>query len=216
MEGERNENKKIILLLVLCALGLFAMTGCKSKEEKAKEKGEKFLEDIIGKAVEDAEKDEAKDAEKEKDKDIKKDKDKDSDEDNDDDSYTVKSDDGIVNIEKDGMTIDTEEGKFTYGAAAKWPTEQPSAILPEFKDGILNTVINSSEYCMITVTDVTMEEYNAYVEKIKDTGFTNNIAEMVSGTGYYFSAEMDEKTSTMIYFVPEEGAMTITLAVEAE
>lgn len=74
---------------------------------------------------------------------------------------------GDLDIDGDKITIKGDNGeKVTFGDS-KWPTSELAKNIPEFKDGTLNGVMETTDSIVITLESVQGEDVPPYWETIK-------------------------------------------------
>lgn len=64
---------------------------------------------------------------------------------------------------------------------------------------------------MIIVEDVEEEDFKAYVEKLKDEGFINDVTEYLSSVDLIYSASSDDGITIDLLYSPENKNLSITL-----
>lgn len=107
------------------------------------------------------------------------------------------------------MTIKGEDGEEVTFGENEWPTSELANNIPEFKDGTISSVIESSEYISITIESVGKKDFSSYLEKIKkeflEDAYETNADEMIS-----FSGKND--AGVTIALVHMDEMVTITIA----
>lgn len=75
--------------------------------------------------------------------------------------------DGNIDIDGDKVTVKGEnDEEITFGDY-KWPSSELAKIVPEFKNGKVNSVMEGSEVVVITLDSVKEEHAAAYIEEVK-------------------------------------------------
>lgn len=120
-----------------------------------------------------------------------------------------------VDIDGDGVSIETDEGKMQFGQGTKVPDEFPSDVpLPEADHTILSaSVTNGDVGMMVSVPDLDVSEESARIlAALEGAGWTvGDKSEMSSGTSrmYVLTAEKDglEVGITLVRDGDEDGSM---------
>lgn len=113
------------------------------------------------------------------------------------------------------VRVSGEDGEELVFGGGEWPVDKAAALIPEFKSGKVESVMNSDDYCMVIVEDSSEKDWQAYVESLKKAGFSDDVMEFsdesskmyqgTSGKGHVASAVVDS-----------EGTVTITIQAAAE
>lgn len=179
-------NKGIVLLPILMIA--IVATGC-NMEEKI---GEKIAEELIEKSAGD-----------EVEVNI----------DGEDVTYTTE--DGEVTFsseDEDTFEIESEDGSVMQGGEdMKWPTDQAAAYLPSCSAGKVSYLMNSEESCIIIMDEVSQDDYDDYVQTIKDAGFTNNAVESTAEDMDLYSGSSADNIIVTVYISPSESVMQVTV-----
>ena len=121
--------------------------------------------------------------------------------------------DGKVDIDGDKVSIKGEDGEeFSFGET-EWPDSGAAKEIPQLNKGVVVSAMNSEQYCMIMLEEVEPQDFNNYLEEIKDQGFTNDSYEYTSDTGYSYSAGKDENTKISLMYDPEVNSVTINYEI---
>lgn len=105
----------------------------------------------------------------------------------------VAGDDVDVDIDGDKVTIKGDDGsEMTFGGT-EWPKDGAASMIPEFKEGKLDTVINSAENCWLQVKDVNEADYEKYIEALKGVGFDASGSEYKDAESRIYSAYKGEE-----------------------
>lgn len=122
-------------------------------------------------------------------------------------------DDADIDIDEGKVVIKDEDGSEIVIGGTEWPTGEAAQTIPIFEDGEIIYITDSVTAAMISIIDVTENEYTDYVEKLKSEGFTENS----------FSAENDGSFTYMAYKTDThyvsvtfdgEGGLIISVATE--
>lgn len=118
-----------------------------------------------------------------------------------------------VDLKGDELTLKGKDGEKVTIGDTKWPKTGAGNLLPEFKKGKITSTMNSENGCMIIIEEVAEKDYKAYLEEIKEQGFTNEIVEFSSGTAESYSANKDEKEIINILYDSENQGLHITFEI---
>ena len=121
--------------------------------------------------------------------------------------------DSKVDLDGDKVSIKGTDGEeFSFGEA-KWPDSGAAKQIPHLSKGTVVSAMNSEQYCMIMLEEVSQEDFGGYLEEIKDQGFTNDSYEFTSDTAYNYSASKDENTKISLMYDSETKAVTINYEI---
>lgn len=178
--------RKLGVLTILAAF-IILMAGCNIKQKI----GESITEGILEKAMGD-----------------------DADIDLDDGEFTIKGDDGeeITFNDENGMTIEGDDGTvIASGGDYEWPEGQAADLLPKFNKGKITYILNSPETCLVYVEGIDEEDYEAYVEEIVDSGYTENKFEMSTDVAVMYSGANSDNIVASASFYKEDGYVQISV-----
>lgn len=116
---------------------------------------------------------------------------------------------GDLNIDGDKVTIKGNNGETVTFGDSKWPTSELAKNIPEFKDGTVNGVLESTDSIVITLESVKEEDVSSYWETIKK-GFSKDVYEMNSSGFSTFSGSNDESLTVSLAYMDEMLTITIT------
>lgn len=122
---------------------------------------------------------------------------------------------GDVDIEDGTLTIEGEDGETTTFGGTEWPKSDLAKSIPEFKDGTVTYVYESTDSVMVNLEEVDAEDAQAYAEGIKED-FSVDPYEINSQDGFTYGAKNDDGLNITIYYTTAEGVMTIMLGREAQ
>jgi len=149
---------------------------------------------------------------------LEKASDEDIDIDLDGEDFSITTEDGEMNFDEDGgYTFEGEDGEVvTVSSDNEWPEGMAADLLPKLNKGTITYTMNLGNGCMVSIEEIEEDEYTAYLEKVKDAGFTEDEYETKSDDILAYSAYSDEKTYLSIYYTPSEKTLSITLTIEEE
>lgn len=120
---------------------------------------------------------------------------------------------GKVSLDGDKVTIKGKDGaEVTYGDT-KWPKGKAADQIPEFKKGNIVSAINSDKMCMVIIEDVEEKDYEAYVEAVKNKGYTEESGEISSEDLKSYYGKADEKKEVSVSYEMEGKTLNITVAI---
>ena len=74
---------------------------------------------------------------------------------------------GDIDINDDKVTVKGENGEKLILGSTEWPTSNLAKSIPEFKDGKITAVLDSTDSILVTFESVKQEDAMAYIETIK-------------------------------------------------
>lgn len=177
--------RKIVLLTIILA-ALILLTGCNLK----KKIGDSITEGIVDKAIGD-----------EGDIDIE------------DGEINIKGEDGeTMTIDEDGIVYEGEDGAVMQsGGVYDWPEGMAADYIPKYKDAKVTYILNMKDTCMLCTDENKLEDYEDYVEKVKDEGFTENTYESSSDDMKSYTASTKDGLTIVVSFISSDGSLDITL-----
>lgn len=116
---------------------------------------------------------------------------------------------GDLDIDGDKVTIKGDNGETVTFGDSKWPTSELAKIIPEFKDGTVNGVMETADSIVITLESVQEEDVPPYCETIKKD-FPKDVYEMNSSGFSTFSGSDDEGLTVSLAYMSETLTITIT------
>lgn len=91
----------------------------------------------------------------------------------------------------------------------EWPDTEIASAIPKPKSSIGKIIFESDDGLMITLANISYDDYNDYVEKCKQLGYTVDHVTMES----MYSAK-NEDGHTIMVTLEDDHAMTITATIE--
>ncbi len=130
-----------------------------------------------------------------------------------------------ISTEEGNYSYDDESGSFTMegedgsyaasGEAAEWPEGMAADYIPELKKGTVSYCYNAETSCMIYVDEITEDDYNDYVDKVKDMDFTENtMVSSASDLDMYYGETADGAYISVSY-MPEEQTIQIVADISS-
>ncbi|NLL53267.1 MAG: hypothetical protein GX207_11860 [Peptococcaceae bacterium] len=117
---------------------------------------------------------------------------------------------GKVNVDGEKVTIETEDGSELSLGGNEWPKDKLGKAIPKL-DGKVTYVANSDALCMITVEGIKTAEFEKYLEKVKDAGYTQNeVSYSDSSSKAYMATNADDIAFQLTYLIESEE-VTITV-----
>ena len=120
---------------------------------------------------------------------------------------------GDVDINDDKVTVKGENGEKLILGSTEWPTSNLAKSIPEFKDGKITAVLDSTDSILVTFESVKQEDAMAYIETIKKD-FTQESFEVNTEDCISYGAKNADKVAVTLQY--SEEAFTITASKEAQ
>ena len=182
---------KYLKIIVVAAIFMLTLTGCGAKDKEKEEDSKSIFENIF------------------------------DDDDDDDESEAITEEiledasGGEVDIDGDTITVTDETGATMTFGTTDWPTSELVKTIPEFKDGVITSVTDSQDLVMISMEQVKKEDYQDYLEGIKEDydqeSFETTMSDFSSYGGYN-----SEGIIVQLYYESETEYMTISISREIE
>jgi len=116
---------------------------------------------------------------------------------------------GKVNIDGDKITIETKDGSISLGGT-EWPNDMMGKNIPKL-DGKVTYVANSDELCMIVVEEVKSSEFEKYLKKVKDAGYTQNEVNYSDSSSVSYTATSADGIAFNVTYLIENEEVSITV-----
>lgn len=118
-----------------------------------------------------------------------------------------------IDFDQGTLTLKGQDGESVTFGAGEWPEDGAADLIPEFKKGTVASVMNSETACMIVITEVDQDDYESYVEKMKDRGYTNDVTESSDQFGILYSASSDDGSIIGLTYLPDSQEFVINFEV---
>lgn len=130
--------------------------------------------------------------------------------------FSITTDEGEMNFDEEGgYTFKGEDGEaMTVSEDNEWPEGMAADLLPKLNKGKITYSMNLNNGCMMTIGEIELDDFNKYVEKVKEEGFTEDSSESKSDDFYAYGAYSDEQTYIYIYYTESEKVLSLTLNIE--
>ncbi|MPN62019.1 hypothetical protein SDC9_209765 [bioreactor metagenome] len=79
---------------------------------------------------------------------------------------------GKVEVDRDKVTIETEDGLHGAIGGGDWPADQMGAKIPRLETGKVAFVANAEETCTLIIGEVAPKTFEDYLDKVTGAGFT--------------------------------------------
>lgn len=119
--------------------------------------------------------------------------------------------DATVDINKGEYTVKNKDGEKISFGDTKWPDDFAGGKLPELKAGTISASVVTDNSCVIAVEGIELEDYEEYVEKIKDQGYVDDASDLTSEDLHMYSASADD---AIIYLQYSSEAKNLTISME--
>jgi len=117
---------------------------------------------------------------------------------------------GNVDIDGDKVTIKSESGELTVGGT-EWPKSELAKSLPEFKEGKMTGVFDSTDSVMITLESVKEADAVNYLETIKKA-FAQEPIEATAEDSFNYGAKNANGIGVTLQYSNETLTITVTKA----
>ncbi|NLO97117.1 MAG: hypothetical protein GX091_03435 [Peptococcaceae bacterium] len=118
---------------------------------------------------------------------------------------------GKVDVDGDKVTIETKDGSEISISGNEWPKDKLAKYIPKL-DGNVTYVANSDAMCMIIVEGIKNAEFEKYLERVKDAGYTQNETNYSDSSSKTFIAtNTDDEITIQITYLIENEEVSITV-----
>lgn len=126
-------------------------------------------------------------------------------------TYQTEEGETVINTD-DGFSIQSEDGtSILSGSEYEWPTEQAAAYLPKLDVGTVTYILNSDTSCMVSIENVTKEDYQGYKEAIAAAGYTKEKFESSAEDFEMYSGSAENGIIASVMYTPSASALQVTL-----
>ena len=121
-----------------------------------------------------------------------------------------------VDIDGDTVVVEGEDGEsYSYGGT-EWPSSDVAKLIPKLNAGTVTYVMESEDYAMVTIEEVTEDDFVDYVSDLEAEGYTEEVTTMNSdGTKYYYAADTDGNNVAASY-TEEDNSIYIQISAYVE
>ncbi|PKM49025.1 MAG: hypothetical protein CVV02_17905 [Firmicutes bacterium HGW-Firmicutes-7] len=119
---------------------------------------------------------------------------------------------GKVDIDKNGMTIEGEDGSFQTGENLDWPKDIMGK-LPKLKGNIISIWKDESN-CSIMIQDVDEGDVREYIEELKDLDFKDVLAIDDDNMFMYSGAKEEQEETISVTYSGSDSLVTIAYSKE--
>lgn len=116
---------------------------------------------------------------------------------------------GDLNIDGDKVTIKGDNGEKVTLGDSKWPTSELAKNIPEFKDGTVSGMMETTDSIVITLESVQEEDVLPYWETIKKD-FPKDVYEMIATDFITVSGYDDEGINVSLVYISKVLTITVT------
>jgi hypothetical protein len=120
---------------------------------------------------------------------------------------------GDVDIDGDKVTITGENGETLTTGGNEWPKSELAKSVPEFKEGTITAVLDSSDYVMVTLESVKEADAAAYYETVKEE-FTQEPFEANADGSISFGAKNADGIGVTLQYTEETFTITVSKPVQ--
>lgn len=115
-----------------------------------------------------------------------------------------------VDIDGDKATFKLDDGSELELGGNEWPTDKLAKDIPKL-DGNVTYVANSDVMCMIVVEKISSGEFEKYLEKVKNAGYTNNEVSFSDSYTKTYIADNGKDITFQLTYMLENEEVTITV-----
>lgn len=129
------------------------------------------------------------------------------------DGITFETDEGKVSFgADDGITIEGEDGSVMYsGENSEWPSSQAAEYLPKLEKGTISYVMNSETSCIVMAGEIDMEDYKEYKNALIKAGFDANPFNNSAEDMEMYSASRDDGVVVTVSYIPSDQIFQVSL-----
>ena len=120
---------------------------------------------------------------------------------------------GDVDIDGDKVTITGENGETLTTGGNEWPKSDLAKSVPEFKEGTITAVLDSSDYVMVSLESVKEADAAAYYEIVKEE-FTQEPFEANADGSISFGAKNADGIGVTLQYTEETFTITVSKPVQ--
>jgi hypothetical protein len=120
---------------------------------------------------------------------------------------------GDVDIDGDKVTITGENGEKLTTGGNEWPKSELAKSVPEFKEGKITAVLDSSDYVMVSLESVKEADAAAYYEIVKEE-FTQEPFEANADGSISFGAKNADGIGVTLQYTEETFTITVSKPVQ--
>jgi len=115
-----------------------------------------------------------------------------------------------VDIKGDKITIKDEQGQEATLGGNEWPKSDLIKNIPEFKNGTIVSVMDSSDYILMIIENVSKNDFAKYLETIK-SDFTEGALEMATEDVTSYMAGNNKGVGVQISYTQGDGNLSINV-----
>lgn len=120
---------------------------------------------------------------------------------------------GDVDIDGDKVTITGENGETLTTGGNEWPKSDLAKSVPEFKEGTITAVLDSSDYVMVSLESVKEADAAAYYETVREE-FTQEPFEANADGSISFGAKNADGIGVTLQYTEETFTITVSKPVQ--
>lgn len=139
------------------------------------------------------------------------------------DKLTEKITEGIIEkVAGEDVDIDLDDGKINVKdkdgtewsiGGGEWPKGKAAGLIPEFNKGKIESVIETTEGCMIYIVEVDQKDYEQYMEQLQSAGYTEDVVNYSDSDSIFYSGRFKEKAIVSAGY-SGDGEMTISVEIQ--
>lgn len=125
-----------------------------------------------------------------------------------------------VDIDGDKYTYEDKDGNKMEFGSTEWPSDEAAGFIPKFNKGAITGCTIMGNMFLIDLEKVEQEDYDSYLQTVKDAGFTENSfgLEGTETEGYYQYQALNADGASMMlsYEAAEKKLQIVGTAAEKE
>lgn len=117
---------------------------------------------------------------------------------------------GKIDVDGEKVTIKADDGTEVSFGGNEWPVDKLGKDIPKL-DGKVTYVANSEAMCMIVVEDIEASKFEAYLEKIKNAGYSQNETSYADSSTKTYIATNDDNIVFQLSYLIDSKEVSITV-----
>lgn len=123
----------------------------------------------------------------------------------------IQNEDGTKMVsDGDLLIIENDDGERTSIGGKEWPKTDIMKNIPLLKEGKIVNVIESKDYVMISIEEISEKDFSQYINTVKKS-FTKEVFELNTDDAISFAGGNDKGFSTQLIHSRTDNTATITI-----
>lgn len=121
---------------------------------------------------------------------------------------------GDVNVDIDGdkYIYEDEEGNKIEIGGNEWSSSDVAKLIPKFDKGTVVSVVDMEDGCIIDIDDVEKSDFEDYLQKVKNAGFTHDSYVVTDENGTMYMASAENGDSVILGYSVNESHLQISIS----